>query len=80
LDAGLGVSPATLGAALAVSFRVAGWGAGYAWAAFLAAVPRVWLAAVADMGVTATLTMSETARDGRAAGRWPGSAVARGSR
>lgn len=62
-----------IGAAFAVPLLVARWGTGYALAAGflgagiflvpLAAIPLVWVAAVAYMGVIALVTVSSTARD-----------------
>lgn len=62
-----------IGAALAVPFLVARWGTGYALVAGmvatgiclvpLAAIPVVWVAAAAYMGVIAVVTVSGTARD-----------------
>jgi hypothetical protein len=62
-----------IAAALAVPFLVARWGTGHALAAGmlgvgmfllpLAAVPLVWVAAVAYMGVIALVTMTGTTRD-----------------
>jgi predicted MFS family arabinose efflux permease len=62
-----------IGAALMVPLLVARWGTGYALAAGLlgvgmfllplAAIPLVWVAAIAYIGVIALVTMSSTARD-----------------